>query len=103
MSIKEALPGERRIATHLVNKALERGYSIAVHDEEGEQLKASSDKKAIMDALALTDMNSLVLYRDGARVGSILLVWGNDEDLVTDNSDNDETCCLVEAACGLHP
>lgn len=77
---------EKKIATAIVEKALAQGWTVSVFDGEEWALKISSSKDAIMGALASTGEDRLRL-RDagGENMGSIYLVWGNGEDLVSDH------------------
>ena len=83
---------EARIARKIVKDALANGWTVSVNDGEEWTVKRSTDSRAILAALCSTDSDTLRL-RDaaGERVGDIMLVWGNDEDLITDHSDNDAT------------
>lgn len=89
-----ASPVERKIATALVDEILRRGYTISVFDGEETTLSKSNDREAIFDFLATTDMDTLRLYRGGMHEGSILLIWGNGEDLISDHSDVPEFAWL---------
>jgi hypothetical protein len=74
------------ICKTLVGEALKRGFTVSVFDSEEWTVKKSSDKAEIVDALFTTDMDTLCLRRpDGSRIGSVLLVYGNDgPDVVSD-------------------
>jgi hypothetical protein len=78
---------EKKIATAIVEAALAKGWTIGVYDGEEWALKRSSSKDEIIKALASTDEDVLTI-RDagGEAMGSIYLVWGNGEDLVSDHS-----------------
>jgi hypothetical protein len=81
---------EMPIARRLIRNALAKGYSVSVYDGEEWALKRSTDRAAIIEALASTDCDTL-RFRDNAGnvIGSMLLIWGNDDDLISDYSDND--------------
>jgi hypothetical protein len=83
-------PIELEIVGRLVDIALEKNYSISVYDGEEYCLKRERDKPVILAALCSTEMDTLVL-RDvdhGQRIGSIMLIWGNDLEVIADHSDN---------------
>lgn len=83
--------GEMRKARELVREILEEGLSVTVDNGEYVAVKRSTDRAEIERELGATDMETLILYRGDARVGSMLLVWGNDPDgseLVADYTDN---------------
>ena len=86
---------ERNIAKALVRRALAAGYSITVHDGEEPTLKTSRDEKAIFSAMNSTDSDTLIFFLGNRRVGHVWLVWGNEEDLVSDWSDNEEIDAIV--------
>ena len=87
---------ERKIAKALVRRALAAGYSITVHDGEEATLKTSRDEKAIFAAMNSTDSDTLKFYKGGLYIGWIWLVWGNEGDLISDWSENDEMVALAE-------
>ncbi len=84
-----AQPAERRIVKAIVADALAKNWKISVNDGEEWVIKQSRDQEAILQAMGATDMDILLIRdQDGERVGSISLVWGNGEDLLSDHSDN---------------
>lgn len=88
---------ERRMAERLVDVLLQRGLLVSVDDGEEIAVSRSRRRGEIVAALGATDMETVIAYRPGnppARVGSFLLVWGNEPDgseLIADYTDND-TC-----------
>jgi ABC-type thiamine transport system substrate-binding protein len=94
--------GERRTATRLVAAALAAGYTVSVYDGEEYTVKRSRESKKILEALASTEEDTL-LIRDsaGERIGALMLIWGNDqtgEELIADHTDNAEMNALASAA-----
>lgn len=89
---------ERRIVRRLVAAMLRAGYSVSVCDGEAWPLKRSRDESAILDALASTESDTLRM-RDaaGAAVGSVVLIWGNGCDILSDWSDNAATAEVIAA------
>ncbi|ARK07588.1 hypothetical protein LAV_00213 [Sphingobium phage Lacusarx] len=92
---------EAAVARRLVRKALEAGYTISVDDGEDVTVARSTDRKAILEALATTGADTLII-RDatGARLGSLYLVYQNGpgEELIADHSDNEAMEALYRAA-----
>ena len=87
---------ERRIASDLIERILARGYVVSVFDGEAWCLTCSDDAAHIFAALASTGSDHLrVRTKDGAPIGTIVLIWGNGEDLISDTSLGDE----IEAIC----
>lgn len=79
---------ERRIAKAIVTDALAKGWTVSVHDGEEWALAASADKAAILSAMGSTDSDTLRFRTSsGEKIGSIYLVWGNEEDLLSDHTD----------------
>jgi hypothetical protein len=69
----------------LVGALLEAGYSISVYDGEETVLKKSTDADDIFMALGSTDIDVLnVLRAASPRRGFVMLVWGNDVDVIHD-------------------
>lgn len=98
-----ATTGEARTARKLVKAALAAGYTISVNDGEEWTVKRSTREREIIDALATTGQDRLLLRlpASGDVAGSFWLIYGNDEsgeELIADHSDN-ETCeALYRAA-----
>lgn len=78
---------EKRIARQVVTRLLDNGYSISVWEGEDFAILKSNSIERIMKALASTDSDVLRAYdADDNPMGSVLLVWGNGEDLISDGS-----------------
>jgi hypothetical protein len=79
---------EKLIAKKCVGELLKAGFSISVQDGEEIVLRSSTDKKAIMAALATTDEDRLFTHApadfEGQRNSFVYLVWGNGCDLIAD-------------------
>lgn len=100
---KYATTGEARVARKLVKAALDAGYLISVNDGEEWTVKRSSSHPAVVDALATTGEDRLLMRLpvSGDVVGSFWLIYGNDpsgEELIADHSDNDACEALYKAA-----
>jgi hypothetical protein len=94
-----ASPGEARAARRLVNNILAAGCAVSVNDGEEWTVTRSTDRDTILAALCTTEMDILGIYRDGASVGRISLIYGNDHDgseLVADHTASPE----IEAMLG---
>jgi hypothetical protein len=94
--------GERGVATRLVRAAIHAGYTVSVYDGEEYTVKRSRQERQILEALASTEEDTLVI-RDsvGERIGALMLIWGNDEtgeELIADHTDNEAIGALVAAA-----
>ena len=89
-------PLEQRIAKHLVDEILKRGYMVRVWDGEGWAHKEyTSERRVILDAMASTGIDSLRLSQTDPvwgkrRIGGITLIYGNDRDLISDWTDRPE-------------
>ncbi len=75
---------EKLIAKQCVANLLKAGYAISVFDGEEVTLKSSTDRKAIMAALATTDEDKLFTYKTDEPASFVHLVWGNGCDLISD-------------------
>ncbi|RWI06830.1 MAG: hypothetical protein EOQ89_03615 [Mesorhizobium sp.] len=88
---------EKRIITAILKRALAANYTVSVYDGEEWALKRSTDLEAITAECHATDETTLRMRdADGNVVGSIFLVHGNEEDVISDHTDNDLTAALVE-------
>lgn len=101
-----ATPGERRVATKLVEAIIRRGYVISVFDNEEWTVRQSGHIPTILSALCTTEMDTLSFRQVGADCirGMIDLVWGNAEDgeeLIADYSDNSITNEIYREVMGL--
>lgn len=101
---------ERMIVTKLVEDALDLGYMVVLHDGEDKAadayLDATTSKEheveQIMQMIRATDEERLIFFKDGKRVGSVLLVYGNDgHDVIADHTASDEMDKIVLGASAL--
>lgn len=94
-----ASPIERRIAKAIVKDALAKGWSISVNDGGEWTVKRSTDAKTVLSALASTDSDTLMFREVGTGwiVGKIVLIWGNEEDLLSDHTDHEDFNAFIEA------
>lgn len=97
------ISAEGRIVHKLVSHAIESGYCVSVRDGsfidgEGEWvLKSSTDLAAILAAMFSTDGDTLTIRNPndkstnniGAKVGSVSLVYGNGNEVISDYSSAD--------------
>jgi len=91
-------PVERSICSKLVKKALAAGYAVSVYDGGAWPLKRSLSYRAIMAAMFSTDSDVLRFRAgDGQSLGTVLLIYGNGEDVISDHSDNAAMRDLVES------
>lgn len=91
-------PAEQKIVGALIKKALALGYVVSVYDGEEWALKKSSDYEKITAEIAATDETQLI-FREavgGTKIGWLMLVHGNDEDVICDYTANDAMDELVE-------
>lgn len=74
---------EQEVARAVLRRILAAGYGVRVDD--GEDLHPlTTDEATAWDTMGETDADRLKVYRGWTRIGSILLIWGNGEDLVSD-------------------
>jgi len=112
---------ERMIVTKLVEDALDLGYMVILHDGEDKVAVAFMDGNTtkgreveqiirmketevaqIIRMFRATDEERLIFFKDGKRVGSLLLVYGNDgHDVIADHTSNDEMDKIVSGASAL--
>lgn len=97
---KHAHTTEKRIITAILRRALKADYLVSVYDGEEWALKFSSDFEAITAEVHATDTTTLV-FRDAnnadkAKVGSVWLVHGNEDDVIANHSDNEAMEALVK-------
>jgi hypothetical protein len=79
----------RRIAAALIDAALAAGLTVSAYEGGDWAIRRSTDRAAILDALASTDHDELVFRNaEGAKVGWALMIWENDCDVLSDYSDN---------------
>ncbi|RWM86466.1 MAG: hypothetical protein EOR84_30605 [Mesorhizobium sp.] len=87
---------ETKIVDTLIKKALGLGYVVSVYDGMDWPVKKSADYEAITCEIAATDVTELVFrLDDGTKVGWMMLVHGNDEDVISDYSANPQMENLV--------
>ena len=84
---------EKTITRMVVEGLLSEGAQVGVRDPEmGGWLQAPTrEMSAILAACGQMDETTLSAQaEDGRRIGSVLLVYGNDIDLLTDHTDTPE-------------
>lgn len=80
---------ERNAAMALVEACLRRGWSLSLDNGEYVSITRSRNPDDFEPELNATEIETLIAYNDGARVGAFLLVWGNSpEELCADYTDN---------------
>jgi hypothetical protein len=85
--IPHATTNEKLIVGKLVADLLAAGFNLSVYDGEEYALSHSTDADAIYKALASTDTDRLYAYKTNERRRAlVLLVWGNDVDVISDYS-----------------
>jgi hypothetical protein len=96
---------ERDVALRVVKTALDAGYTVK-HDygdnADRTTLQPGADPELLGGALGCTEEDWLHLYRpDGSFIGTIYLLWGNEEDgseLICDHTSNPETEAVANKA-----
>jgi len=79
LDLAKRIETEGRICSRLVKHALASGYTVSVHDSEEWTVIKSTSYREIMEALFTTDQETLLFRdKDGNRLGTVLLVYGND-------------------------
>ena len=95
-TLQYATATEARIARKIVKDALANGWSISVYDGEEWTLMRSAKQIEILEAMCSTDMDTLRFHDGYEAIGSVLLIWGNDEDIVSDYTDSDVMSNFME-------
>lgn len=91
---------ERRIVTRVIDRALVKGWRISVWDDytgEGERVLDKSDNRLdVFKVLGSTGGDTLQVFeRNGRCLATIVFVWGNGEDCLSDYTDNEVTDYLT--------
>lgn len=90
---KIELPKARKV----IRAALAAGYSVSVYDGEEWALKRATTFNEINKAIASTDCDVLRFCNAaGEAVGSVTLIWGNEDDVISDWSDNAAMEALIK-------
>jgi hypothetical protein len=87
---------EKKIASRLVHDILASGSDISVWEGGDYAIKNSTNKEEVMAALGSTGIDYLYMS-----YGSILLVWGNGNELISDSSANQLTDNVLVGAENL--
>jgi hypothetical protein len=101
--MRYANKGERSVARKLVAALLERGCTINVSDGFEVTVRSATTAKTVLDALCTTGEDVLYARRDGARVATFHLIWGNDPDgseLIADYGGGEEAELIVASVTG---
>lgn len=93
---------ERQIVERLVFSALDAGCAISINNGGDEdEVVQSRDLDAIGSNLGQADEDTITLYRDGAMLGFVHLVYGNGSDVISDNTPGNEMAAILSEAEGL--
>lgn len=99
---KYAAPIEHKIAVCLIINALALpGATISVNDGEEWTVKESNDIGKVWAALATTDSDVLRVHLPDGTTGSVVLIWGNGVDLISDWTDNELADKLCDSVITL--
>jgi len=106
MTTKNISRIEREIVFAIIQNALDLNYTVIHHNGEEVTVMAHPDEnrardfRRIMDEIQQCDEERLIFRNaDGQRVGTVLLVYGNDgHDVICDHTDNDEMHCILAGA-----
>lgn len=79
---------EKIIVGRLVDDLRAAGYKLRVYDGEEYATGCTRDPAIIYAAMAATDQDRLDLFKEGKHVAWVLLIWGNDGDIISDYSTN---------------
>lgn len=81
---------EAVIATAVVDAALGRGWLVTVYNGEDDAIVTSGKRDDILNAMSQTDEDELTFYSDTGgtltKVGWLKLIYGNDQDVISDYS-----------------
>lgn len=101
---------ERKIIGALLVDAIEQGLLISVYDGEVWTVKVSASLREIRDAIGTTDM-TVLRFRKPAMggdtdkspksVGSVVLIHGNECDVISDYTDNEQMAALLKRASAI--
>lgn len=100
MAFNEHVPAiEQKIITGLIERALAKDLTVSVSDGEEWPVKTSTDLEEITAGIGHTDMTTLRFRTkpDKTSVGCVWLVHGNEDDVISDHTDNE----LMEELCRL--
>lgn len=88
---------EQMIVEKIIRKALSEDLSISVFDGMFWALKQSQDFEKISAEVNATDVTEL-RFRDSDKtiLGSVILIHGNDEDVVHDHTDTPRLHALLQ-------
>lgn len=83
---------EATAARFLIDLLLEEGMLVSIRNEEGYEIRNSQDRKAILEAMAATDIDcvSVRCPLEAKYLGVFMLVYGNGrgDELISDYSTN---------------
>jgi hypothetical protein len=74
MKVEEA---ERKIARKVIDDAIAAGHTIDVFDGEAVVVKRSTNADQLIAAMFSTDSDTLIIHKDGKRLGTVFFVYGN--------------------------
>jgi len=78
---------ELRIAREAIKGLLKAGYSVSIDNGEKES-PALTNEQHISSVLFQTDEDWVYAWKEGKRVGWVLLIYGNVQDVISDYTVN---------------
>lgn len=95
---KYATARERKIARSLVRNILQCGLRVSVYDGEETTVDKADSVSDVMDALATTCSDVVSGWDRNNQVCWFLLIWGNDDDLISDQNIGDVAEAIANSA-----
>ena len=97
--VDQRISNEKMIVRKVVKNAIALGYTVSLYDGEEWTVRKSSNVAAVMDAVQSTDSDTLSFRKDGEKVGSVWLVYGNSaSEVIADYSDVEEVQTILAPA-----
>lgn len=94
--LKYASNVEKAIVEKLIDRALANAWTVSVWDGYYWSIRNCLDKQLILENMNSTDSDILSFRHNGFDMGKVLLIWGNEEDLISDHTYNKNMRELVE-------
>ena len=74
----------RQICEAVVDALLAKGWSVDVGDRDECVAVGLHDRALILEAMFSADADKLIVHAEGMRIGWVLLVHGNDANVISD-------------------
>lgn len=93
---------EKKLINPMITASIKAGYALRVHDGEEWSTDWTTDRAEVREYVGATDETILAVSEGGEWIGQIVCIHGNEEDVISDWTDNDKIDAIVRPVLKKH-